>query len=55
MSLQAPALWVFVLSLVLALLAVVSVFTPIQYVSMYAFWVAILAYLVLALGNWITK
>jgi hypothetical protein len=31
--------------------AIVSTFTPIQYVSTYAFWVAIIAFIVLAFGN----
>ena len=51
MKLHAPAMWVFALSVVIAVLAVVSTFTPIQYVSTYAFWVAIIAYVVLAIGN----
>ena len=51
MKLHAPALWVFVLSLVIAVLAVVSVLTPIPYITAYEFWVAILAYVILAVGN----
>jgi Co/Zn/Cd efflux system component len=51
MKLYAPALWLFVVSLIIAVIAVVSVFTPIPFVTMYAFWVAILAYVVLAVGN----
>ncbi len=51
MKLHAPATWVFILSLVLVVLAVVGVFVEIPYFSMYAFWVAVLAYVVLALGN----
>ena len=54
MTLQTPAMWVFILSLVLAVLAVVGVFVEIPYLSMYAFWVAVLAYVVLALGNFLT-
>jgi hypothetical protein len=42
---------VFVLSLVIAVLAVVSVLTPIPYITAYAFWVAIIAYVILAVGN----
>jgi hypothetical protein len=49
MTLHAPAIWVFILSLVLFVLAVVGVFVEIPYISMYAFWIAILAYVVLAL------
>ena len=54
MTLHAPAMWVFILSLVLAVLAVVGIFVEIPFVSMYAFWVAVLAYVVLALGNSLT-
>jgi hypothetical protein len=53
MTLHAPAMWVFVLSLVLIVLAVVCIFVEIPYFSMYAFWVAVLAYVVLALGNFL--
>jgi hypothetical protein len=53
MRLHAPAMWVFILSLVLVVLAVVGVFVEIPYLSMYAFWVAVLAYVVLALGNFL--
>jgi hypothetical protein len=55
MTLHAPAMWVFILSLVLVVLAVVGVFVEIPYLSMYAFWVAVLAYVVLALGNVLTQ
>ena len=51
MKLHAPAMWIFGISIVLAVLAVVGVSTPIPYISMYGFWVAIAAYIVLALGN----
>jgi len=44
-------MWIFVLSVLIAVLAVVSTFTQIQYVSTYAFWVAIIAFIVLAFGN----
>ena len=50
MKLHAPAMWLFGISLVLAVLAVIGVFTPIPYITMYGFWVAILAYVVLAVG-----
>ena len=55
MTLHAPAIWVFILSVVLVVLAVVGVFVEIPYLSMYAFWVAVLAYVVLALGNVLTQ
>jgi len=44
-------MWIFVLSLVIAALAIVGDFYPIQFVSAYAFWIAIAAYVVLAAGN----
>jgi hypothetical protein len=53
MELHAPAMGVFILSFVLAVLAVVSVFVAIPYFSTNAFWVAISAYVVLALGNFL--
>jgi hypothetical protein len=53
MELHAPAMWMFILSLVLVVLGVLSVFVEIPFVSMYAFWVAVLAYVVLALGNFL--
>ncbi len=54
MTLHAPAMWVFILSLVLVVLAVVGAFVEIPFVSMYAFWISVLAYVVLALGNFLT-
>ena len=55
MTLHAPAMWVFILSLVPVVLAVVGVFVQIPYVSMCAFWVAVLTYVVVALGNVLTQ
>ncbi|MGD1037424.1 MAG: hypothetical protein ABR878_09550 [Roseiarcus sp.] len=51
MKLHAPALWLFVVSLIIAVIAVLGVFIPIPFVTMYGFWIAILAYVVLAVGN----
>lgn len=51
MNLNAPAMWVFIVSLVLAVLAVLGQFIHVQFVSGYTVWVAILAYVVLAVGN----
>ena len=51
MKLNAPTKLVFLISVVLAILAVVSTFVAIPVVSAYAFWVAIVAYLVLVAGN----
>ena len=51
MDLHAPTMPMFVISLLLAVLAVISIYVMIPYVSMYAFWVAIAAYAVLAVGT----
>ena len=51
MTLNAPSMLLFIIALIIAAVAVVSVFIPIQYITGHAFWVAILAYVVLAVGN----
>ena len=51
MDLHAPSMWIFILSLAITVLAIISTFTTIEYVSKYPFWVAIVAYAVLAIGN----
>ena len=51
MSLSAPTNLVFVISVVLAILAVIGTFTQLPFISEHAFWVAIAGYVVLALGN----
>ena len=51
MELHAPSMWMFVLSLVITALAVISAFTAIPYVAEHGFWMAIVAYVVLAVGN----
>ncbi len=38
-------------SLIIALVAVFSALSPVPYVTSYGIWVAILAYVVLAIGN----
>ncbi len=38
----------YIFSLILIILAVVSVFIPIEIVSNYAFWVSVVAYIILA-------
>ena len=48
--LNAPTQLVFLISLALAILAVLALFVTIPFVSIYAFWVAIIAYVVLAAG-----
>lgn len=45
------AMWVFILSLVLVVSTVVSVFAEIPYLSLYPFWVAVLTHVVVALGK----
>jgi len=48
--LNAPTQMIFLISLALAILAVLGLFVTIPFVSIYAFWVAIIAYIVLAAG-----
>ena len=50
MSLSAPTQVVFLISLVLAVLAVAGIFISIPFVSAYSFWLAVVAYVVLAAG-----
>ncbi|WP_172653255.1 hypothetical protein [Methyloceanibacter caenitepidi] len=51
MNLSAPTTMVFVISIVLAILAVLSTFMPLPIIGEYKFWVAIAAYVILAIGN----
>lgn len=51
MNLSAPTNLVFVVSIVLAILAVISQFTALPFITDNAFWVAIAGYVILALGN----
>ncbi len=48
---HAPSMGWFIASLVIAVIAMVSVLTPIPYITTYGAGVAILAYVVLAVGN----
>jgi hypothetical protein len=41
----------FVASLIIAVISVISALTPIPYIDTYGVWVAILAYIVLAVSN----
>lgn len=50
MTLSAPTQVIFIISLVLAVLAVIGFFITIPFVTAYAFWIAIVAYIVLAAG-----
>jgi hypothetical protein len=49
-KLSAPTVPVFLISVVLALLALAGHFSTIQYVTTYQFWIAMAAYLLLFLG-----
>ena len=52
MNLSPPTTAVFIISVILALLAVIGTFVhTIPLISDHAFWVAIIAYIVLAVGN----
>jgi hypothetical protein len=51
MGLHAPSKGWFSASLMIAVSAVVGALSPIPYITTYATWVAILAYIVLAVGN----
>jgi hypothetical protein len=50
-KLHAPTMLIFLISLVLAVLALIGYFVVIPYITMYGFWIAIIAYVVLAYGN----
>jgi hypothetical protein len=50
-KLHAPTKGWFTASLIIALIALISALSPVPYVTTYGIWVAILAYVVLALGN----
>jgi hypothetical protein len=51
LNLHAPSTMIFVVSLVLAVLALLGYFVTIPYVTLYGFLLAMIAYAVLALGN----
>ena len=51
MNLSPPTTAVFIISLILAVLAIIGTFVAIPLISAKAFWVAIIAYFVLAIGN----
>ncbi len=51
MNLSPPTTLVFIVSVILALLAVIGKFAAIPFITENGFWVAILAYVVLAVGN----
>ncbi len=51
MNLSPPTTAVFIISTVLAVLAIIGTFVAIPFISGNAFWVAIIAYIILAAGN----
>jgi len=51
MNLHAPSVPIFVVSLVFAALALIGHVVLLPYVTLYGFWVAIIAYVILAVGN----
>jgi len=51
MNLSPPTTAVFIISLILAVLAIIGQFAHIPVISNHDFWVAIVAYIVLAVGN----
>jgi hypothetical protein len=51
MNLTPPTTVVFIVSLILAALAVIGKFAAIPFITDNGFWVAIVAYVVLAVGN----
>ena len=51
MSLSPPSTVVFIVSLILAALAVIGKFAAIPFITENGFWVAVAAYVILAVGN----
>jgi hypothetical protein len=51
MNLSPPTTAVFIISLILAVLAIIGQFAHIPVISDHGFWVAVIAYFVLAIGN----
>jgi len=51
MSLSPPTTIVFVISIILALLAIIGNYVAIPFITEHGFWVAIVAYIILACGN----
>ena len=51
MNLSAPTMPIFLISLILAILAVLGVYVDLPVISGNAFWVAVIAYIVLLVGN----
>ena len=51
MKLHAPTKGWFTASLIIALIAVIGALSPVPYLTSYGTWIAIFAYVVLAVGN----
>jgi hypothetical protein len=51
MNLSAPTMPVFLISLILAILAVLGVYVDLPIISGNGFWIAVIAYIVLLVGN----
>ena len=51
MNLHKPNMAVFVISLVLAVLGLIGAITSVAYLSSYAVWLALIGYVVLAVGT----
>ena len=51
MSLHAPSKAWFIASLIIAVVALVDALLPIPYIATYGIWIALLAFIVLALAN----
>jgi hypothetical protein len=51
MNLSPPTTVVFVVSIILAALAIIGKFAVIPFVTEHGFWVAVAAYVILAIGN----
>jgi len=51
MTLHAPSKGWFVASIIIAVIALIGALSPIPYISAYGIWGALLAYVVLVIGN----
>lgn len=51
MNLSPPTTVVFVISIILAALAIIGKFAVIPFITEQGFWVAVAAYIILAIGN----
>ena len=51
MNLSAPTQPVFLIAVILAVLAIISIYVSIPFISGNAFWVAIVAFVLLTVGN----